>query len=395
MTRNRLDSREIEDRVEVPLYHLAEWVAENWWSLLFEPQKNEDSEAENAFRERHWLGTARRGFALPDVWLNPVGDAVSVVANPCNLRQAGVHFLEEYSALVPLDQVRSVLTHFVDATVAKLRERSVIGTDLEETWDRVTGTPPDAEVFCRCMGALGLSPYEEHPRVEAILDELTEKLPTSLVLEICQAADAGNLKATADAAALAQKSLDSAASLDLSAVKDIVLPADRPTLEAWHHGVQSARKVRTVLGISQDDPCGVDRLFDRLHYNPNAVSPALPPESVPNLNGAVDREDDNFRVAVIEGRPAQRRFSGTRGIFLAWSSDRKARKLLTSARTRDQQASRAFAAELCAPIGWIRQHARNGRLTSYDIEELAEDLNISGFVVFNQARNNGLDVVRY
>jgi hypothetical protein len=203
------------------------------------------------------------------------------------------------------------------------------------------------------------------------------------------------MRQSAEAALAAQKAPNSASVCNFARIKDISLPVDRPTQEAWRRGTLCAQRVRKAFGVLESDADAVDRLFDRLAFDPEEGTPSDVGEPVPNLNGAVDREDDQFRVAMLETRAAQRRFSGTRGIFLAWSSSGKARKLMTSAKTRDQQASRAFAAELCAPISWIKQQVRSRSVTSYDIEDMAYRLKISESVVFNQVRNNGLAVIRY
>lgn len=52
------------ERLEVPSYSIAEWMAENWWALLFEPKKTDIAEADLGFRSRHWVGTARDGRAM-------------------------------------------------------------------------------------------------------------------------------------------------------------------------------------------------------------------------------------------------------------------------------------------------------------------------------------------
>jgi hypothetical protein len=82
-----------------------------------------------------------------------------------------------------------------------------------------------------------------------------------------------------------------------------------------------------------------------------------------------------------------RRFAAARGIFTAWASEqRQESRFLTPPVTRDQQANRAFAA--------IRSQARRGRISQDRIFELASDLNIGSDVVWKQAQNKGLQVVR-
>ena len=40
-TKFRTDNNNEGDQLLVPTYGLAEWIASNWWSLLFEPPKDE------------------------------------------------------------------------------------------------------------------------------------------------------------------------------------------------------------------------------------------------------------------------------------------------------------------------------------------------------------------
>jgi hypothetical protein len=53
--------------------------------------------------------------------------------------------------------------------------------------------------------------------------------------------------------------------------------------------------------------------------------------------------------------------------------------------TRDQQANRAFAAELTAPVSFHRKHARRSKLTQDQVFDLAAELEIGADVVSKQA----------
>ncbi len=396
ITKHRTDGGDIEDRVEAPLIHLAEWIAVNWWALLFEPKKKDEAEEDPGFRFRHWLGSAHNGFALPDVWILPAGDAIEFVAKRSYLRFAGVHFLEEAETLVPLDRVRAALAKFVDDVVARLNRTAVTGMTFPEIWDLVKQTKPEAEVFCKLIGALGLSPYDDHAAIENLLEELQETLDEDLVLKLCQASDAKNLPLTSKIVRAAWDGLGSVPPVDLSGVADVVLPQDRLTTPAWRRGVQAVNRIRERWGIAPEDPGVGWRFFERLRFDPNAsFVPTSGAERAPNVSGAVDREEMQIRVAVVDEREAQRRFSAARGAFLGWSSPPVAHTLVTAAKTREQQSSRAFAAELLAPFAYIRRRARGEILLSYDMDELAEELKVSPIVIHHQATNNGLVVTSY
>src|ERR1700730_11330864 len=65
----RDEHEQIVRQLEIPAYYLAEWIAENWWPLLWEPRKNEDGGDNADFLSRHSFLAAQHGFALPKVLL--------------------------------------------------------------------------------------------------------------------------------------------------------------------------------------------------------------------------------------------------------------------------------------------------------------------------------------
>jgi len=70
------------EHLEIPAYYLAEWIAENWWPLLWEPRKSEDAPEEPDFVARHSILAAQHGFALPRIQFIPTGKSILVSAKP-------------------------------------------------------------------------------------------------------------------------------------------------------------------------------------------------------------------------------------------------------------------------------------------------------------------------
>lgn len=126
--------------LHVPVYYLVEWLALNWWSFLYEPRKFDREEAEHEFRSRHWIGTARNGFALPDVMFSPAGEKIEIVARSCFLRFAQLSFVESAIASVDTDIVRSEFSEFITRVLARLHEQGVSTSLAHEAWERVIGT---------------------------------------------------------------------------------------------------------------------------------------------------------------------------------------------------------------------------------------------------------------
>lgn len=83
--------------VRVPTYYLAEWMAENWWALLYEPRKKDDLDQalvpdDEDFLDRHSMSAAEHGFVLPSIRIVPVGRAVRVSATPHKAEFADAEF---------------------------------------------------------------------------------------------------------------------------------------------------------------------------------------------------------------------------------------------------------------------------------------------------------------
>jgi hypothetical protein len=394
----RTDRGDAGTEIHAPAYNVAEWIAENWWALLYEPQKSDDDEDDAEFRARHWLGSVRQGFALPDLWLFPAGDQVEISVRPAYLRHARLSFESDISASIPIAVVRDGMARFVEQTVERMRQAGHSSSALQYAWKLVRETKAEAFEFCRMMGSLGLSPYDEHPDTEAIIDRLSDVVDSTILRDLCLTSRAGELEARANVTESIYKALPNAPAADLSPLADLDVPADvHPA--AWRRGIDAIRSVRGRLGFSSSDPKGSETFFSALQLDPKQiVVPDTPRTSdvsneLPPVSGAVKREATDLRFVLAEERVPQRRFAAARGAFLGWAAQQRTSRLVTSARTRDQQASRAFAAELLAPIAYIRSKARNRLVSTHRIDEIADELCVSPMVVRYQAQNNGLNIV--
>jgi hypothetical protein len=394
ITHHRTDNNQVGDEVQVPLYYLAEWIALNWWPLLYEPKKTDNAEQDFDFRARHWIGVARHGFSLPDTWIIPAGDKIEVSTYARRLPATRLSFTESARAALRPPVVKEALASFVDKVSKRLRTANISGTVLQDAWAAVRETPPESEEFCRLMGSLGLSPYDQgHPEIESLLDRLADTLGTELLRDLCEAVAPTTLERVAQTASRVWAAVTKAPCADLSNLQDC--PGDSTSERAARWGLQAAFKARRYLGIRPADPHSGDAFFEAIKL-PSSIDnvPRLPVANqliTPDLiAGAVDRRESAMRFALVDNDVSHRRFAGARAAFLAWSGKRQSSRLLTDARTRDQQASRAFAAEILAPKSFIKSKAQNGVLTETRVYDLAEMLRVSPLVIENQAKNAGL-----
>jgi hypothetical protein len=387
-THFRTDNGDERNELLIPTYGLAEWIAANWWPLLFEPPKREDYQEDFGYRSRHWLGAARQGFALPDLWFCPAGGKVEIIGAAAHLRFARLSFLVEIGGtIVETSVVREALAQFVDGVIARLAAHGQSATSLNELWRAIGETAPAAEAYCRLVGALGVSPYEDHPEIDQVLDNLCDRLDAALVADLCEAADATTLSPLGALAVGLAEDLAQVPPTGLGKLLDVELPPDQGA-QAWRWGLAAAHRVRQSFHIPNADPLGGGQFLTSLGLD-QVRALRRPPE---RISAGLRRHDDRLQLLVFDEPPPQQRFTTARAAFLAWAGAR-GDHLVTTAITRDQQASRAFAAELLAPIAYIRTRATNQMLSDSGIDEIAQSLGAPAGAVRHQAEHAGIHVV--
>lgn len=388
VTTYRTRERQEADHVGIPAYHLAEWMAENWWPLLWEPRKNEDSATDSEFPLRHNLMSAQHGFALPSVSLVSVGENIDVYAAKRRIEHGDATFTKSSASIVKRTLVEGELRKFVEATIAHLQE--VDDSPLQRAWSLITGTQEDTVDFCRLMGALGLSPYEAHPKIEEILDRASEVLTSQQMLELCQTSTLEHFPAAAQLALDVQGALHRTPEIDLSQLVRIPRPADAVTVPAYLTGYEAARKLRSQFKIGAKDVDGARRIFETLNIDlrpPNENFVERPDSPVV---GATARHETSGQMILVPKISAQRRFTAARATYFFWTDAPDEEHLITSAHTRDQQASRAFAAELLIPRDYIRSQASGGKIKPQKLAEIAEREDVSRSLIKWHAENVGL-----
>jgi hypothetical protein len=180
-------------------------------------------------------------------------------------------------------------------------------------------------------------------------------------------------------------------------------PADNLSGPGWRHGVNAAKAARAALKIVDTDPQGASKLFDLLRIDPSAGMEQWNSTQQTSIDdaesglivGAVERDETRSKIALLQRSRPQRNFTAARAAYLAWTAESPhMSRLMTTAVTRDQQASRAFAAELTAPIAYIRKQAADRKLNQDSIYALSSQLDISPDVIRKQASNNNIHISR-
>ena len=266
-----------------------------------------------------------------------------------------------------------------------------------EAWDRVKATSRQEEAYCRLIGSLGLSPYEQHREIDGALEALSSKMSDTMLTDLCDAANPSSFSSVVKLTDRISQALVKADVVDLRDLLQAPNPAN-VFAKAYEWGYRATDAARRAFGISHDDPEGSNAFFDRLRLDPDAESnvnseASFVQVSFAQVSGAVAREDACMRMSLIGANSGQRKFAAARASFLAWSDARTSSRLVTTARTWDQRASRAFAAELLAPAKYLRKRLGDGpEVSSFALDKISEDIGIASAVVRYQAQNHGYDI---
>ena len=134
------DIKEVRDHIFVDIYDVAEWIAYNWWSLLYEP-KIEGSD----WYESHDLARVGHGYVLPKIQFEPVDENMMIVSG---LRTPDAHFhpityLDEnlpINVKLQVNEVETELALFLDKVADRINEtdhKRLDGTDFYRSWEEV------------------------------------------------------------------------------------------------------------------------------------------------------------------------------------------------------------------------------------------------------------------
>ena len=129
-------SKLIERNLRIPLYYLAEWLAENWWILLFEPRKNEELE-DHRYMIRHSIASAQHGFPLPSLSITPFGRSIHLSCIPRRATHANVTFKVDAFGDEDRDIIELVLSNFLHDTDRRLKDLGIVDTSFQAAWNEI------------------------------------------------------------------------------------------------------------------------------------------------------------------------------------------------------------------------------------------------------------------
>ena len=304
--------------------------------------------------QRHSMLAARQGGVLPDLTI--YRDEKSVVARWIPDGEDSAHpflrFTGSGEIQMDPDEVKRGLAELADQVMDRLEglEDTEVGM-LREEWAGILGSTEEDREICEWSARLGLGPHDPDEladdQAEAIAT-LISPLEDSVKNDLLDAEQFESLQSDLEWLNQA-RSLAADAGGSLNSAPTLSKVEGRTVHEL---GYTSATALRHHLSSSDECEPIVD-MDDILHRLGWAQSPSrtLGPRPEGPLKVALEQSDDGASVAVSpNGDAAGERFGLARSIFLRhFGSSGCNHRLVTEAHTREQRASRAFAAEFMAP----------------------------------------------
>jgi hypothetical protein len=260
--------------------------------------------------------------------------------------------------------------------------RSIEHKELSDIWDRVLDSIADSEErsYCITAGRLGLDPYDpDNPD----LTTFSKGISSTLFGDVCEAARIDELREATEWIEKCERLLREFPKIQISQYGP-PLETDL-SIKAWEEGYRAAHTLRTSLGLAHDDP---DRTLNLLFDGTLDNYPSVLPGGPSSIEALARRVDGHMQVGVHKGPPQRHRFHACRAAYLAWRCGDGQEAGVTVAKTRRQQASRAFAAELLAPAKLLRERAGQHGLTPDDIDAIAIEFRCPDWVIIHQAENH-------
>lgn len=379
--------KEYRNHIFVPLAHVAEWLAANWWYLWYEPA-NVAGDQRPGFSARHDLAHAGNGFVLPRMTFVPIGNQIRVAAKGWSPKHAPLEFRSGCDEFLRREDLEQEFRALVDDVIARLRETRMPFQALESEWCAIESLDSDAREFCQAAALMGLDPFDldvqtadriahawnyTHPSIReetlgSAYEDSLEPIQTCLTrwLESAEQAQSGE-----DWHAVRR------------AVRGRVVDGDPP----WRNGHDDALAVRQELSAAPG----------RFEFGDEGTrtiwSQAVEESPSPRVQGCV-ASDSPSCVVVSKSEPGKR-FLLARALGDYVGREHPGPAILGTLETVRQARSRAFAAEFLAPAEWLRSQV--GIAQSVDgraVRDLARELGVSEMVIEHQVQNHHIAAVR-
>lgn len=383
-------TKSVRSSIFLPLFPLAEWIADNWWFLQVEAERP-DNTKDIEFDRRHCFRWAREGFVLPSLRFVAIGNNVDAQWQPLEIPDAGVRFLSSGNAVFDARVFTEHLREFVNAVVARLEESGVTGTTLQEQWHEIENTPTQEREFCHASARLGVDPYAVQDQLEKEILDVAGTIRAELLDDFLSLANINNLTDQARKLTSASRAIsEDVERVDaLTAVRRRA-PQLAPGLTPWKTGYVFATQLRQAFSGGTWKSPSLEKLAGYLNID-QLDHCLLPKPDCQFLDALTGTNRHNVPKFIIEKKhPDSKQFAFCRALFEHLTLPQERFAAVSRLRTERQQMNRAFAAEFLAPHSMLKKDVSSATVGEDEIEDLAVEYGVSPFVIHHQIENHGL-----
>lgn len=379
---NQLTER-VEKEALLSAYHLAEWLAWNWWRLRYEPKPKNIKDAQ--WLMAHSMAEIGSGYVWPPFTIISDGQRIGLINQAANNEQIAFHYLNNKSYIVQASEWEASIDGFISLVIERLASKNIESSNLLDIWQSVQEERSCSELII-------------YRKLEALLGYDPDEGPEDLIDELISAQDLLGVETVYE---LAANRFDAVPNLDAlkgqgftSNLQDRLvieeLPSISSALPAWELGSQLAQTVRQKLG-NLGNPISSKYLAELMAVNEQVLD-----ESTNNplqVGYTLKTSTIQGKINLTGKRETGRRFDLARLLAdqLLFVDDKLA--LAAPSTSYRQKMQRAFAAELLCPINLL-QDGFDTQLSKEKQEEQQEDLaehfGVSPLTVKNILMDNDL-----
>ncbi len=368
-------------------YHLAEWLAWNWWRLRWEPRPQR-KELPLEWRLAHQLSAIGNGYVWPNITIASDGFRCLVTSEQSREPNSRpFDYIGAPPTAVPATEFEQAVDQFIRLTLQSLGNAGLSDTDLHKHWDDLNEERSDPEFarFRRFEALLGFDPDEvDDAHIENRLSDATH-IGENALDEMAIGAGSNIMSAQQIREVTQAMAFDIRPDDAFQLAQPVTMHWGTPP--AWRIGAATASALREQAGF------GDQALDDRMLGDLAGISPAVfsSDKRTETLSWVFYPEHNRGRVAIRALQPTGRRFDIARlvGDRLFNQSGFTAGEPLSPA-TRSysyrQKAQRAFAAELLSP--WESVQAMLGNdYSGENQEQVAGHFTVSDWTIRTQIAN--------
>ena len=385
------DGRHYDSGPYISGYHLAEWLAWNWWRLRWEPRVPYRKPSID-WDMAHCLPAAGEGYRWPAITIWSDGLRCSLTSAASDRSDTPFFYylgaLEGRPLTVPAMDFETAVDQFVAVVLQRLRDENFADTNLQTTWHDLCLERGDPEIgrFRRIEALMGFDPDEvAEERITELLKD-GQALGENALDELATGA-AGNMLSAGqitDATASVGFDMNTGDALRL----DCPLETQWGRTAAWGIGVAAANAVREQAGLS-DRPVTDSRLSELAGVSGKVLKSD---QCTDSLSWVFHPTQNTPRIALRQWRKTGRRFDVARLIgdrLFSESTFTSVEPLSPATRSYSyrQQAQRAFAAELLSPWVIVRDMLNND-YSEENQEQVAEHFTVSPLTINTHLMNH-------